>query len=101
MTRHIEPRFRDSTGLTYLGALFADAFFADVVGDQVRLMLAQAGKTNKIRPWLDISHGGRALTLHELDLTLEAAADAGIETYLYYCPLEAGSWEVVVKHGTA
>ncbi len=101
MTRHIEPRFRDSTGLTYLGAPFADAFFADVVGDQVRLMLAQAGKTNKIRPWLDISHGGRALTPHELDLTLEAAANAGIETYLYYCPLEAGSWEVAVKHGTA
>ena len=33
MTRHIEPRFRDSTGLPYLGAPFADAFFADVVGD--------------------------------------------------------------------
>jgi hypothetical protein len=99
MSRHIEPRFRDSTGLTYLGAPFAEAFFTDVVADQVRLMLAQAG-TDKIRPWLDTDHGGRALTPHELDLTLEAAAAEGLKSYLYYCPIDGGSWEVAVKHGT-
>lgn len=61
-------------------------------------MIAQAGDAGRVRPWLDSHHGGRVLTPNELDMTLNAAESAGLKTYLYYCSLEPGNWEVAVKH---
>ena len=97
--RHIEPGFQDSTALTYLGAPFPSEFFTGVVAGQVREMIAQVGDPGRVRPWLHTHHGGRALTPQELDLTLSAAEGAGLQTYLNYCPLEPGNWEVAVKRG--
>ena len=31
--------------------------------------------------------------------TTAAAAGAGLRTYLNYCRIDAGNWEVAVKHG--
>ena len=97
--RHIEPRFADTTALTFLGEPFPAEFFTGVVADQVRQMIAQVGDAARVRPWLDADHGGRALTPHELDQALSAATEAGLETYLFYCSMEPGNWEVAVKHG--
>ena len=62
-------------------------------------MIDQVGEPARVRPWLHTHHGGRALTLDEIDKTLDAATAAGIETYLNYNPIEPGNWEVAVKHG--
>jgi len=99
MLHHIEPGFADSTARTYLGAPFPAEFFTRVVADQVRLMIAQVGDAGQVRPWTHVDHGGRVLTPDELDRTLSAAAAAGLRTYLNYCPLESGNWEVAIKHG--
>jgi hypothetical protein len=98
MLRYLEPRVVDTIELTYLGQPFPRAFFTEVVGDQVRQMIAQVGDAGRVRPWLDSHHGGRMLTPNELDMTLSAAQGAGLQTYLYYCSLEPGNWEVATKH---
>jgi hypothetical protein len=97
--RHIEPGFADITTRTYLGAPFPKEFFTEVVADQVRLMIAQVGDAGRVRPWTHVDHGGRVLTPDEMDQALSAATTAGLQTYLNYCPLEPGNWEVAVKHG--
>lgn len=99
IARHIDGKHLGTTALTHQGAPFPREFFTRVVAGQVRKMIAQIGDAGRVRPWLDSDHGGRALTPHELDLTLTAAESAGLKTYLYYCPLESGTWEVAVKHG--
>ena len=99
MERNIETGFQDTTLLTYLGEPFPNEFFTRVVADQVSEMIAQIGEAGRVRPWLHTHHGGRALTPHELDLTLSASESVGLQTYLNYCPIEPGTWEVAVKHG--
>ena len=97
--RHIDPACADTTGRTHLGVPFPAAFFTGAMADQVRTMIAQVGDAERVRPWFHTDHGGRVLTPQELDLALIAATDAGLTTYLYYCPFEPGNWEVAVKHG--
>ena len=97
--RHIKPGCADTTELTYLGEPYPEEFFVDVIAAQVQVMIAQVGDAERVRPWTHTHHGGRALTPHELDLMLTAARDAGLVTFLNYCPPEPGNWEVAVKHG--
>ncbi len=99
LRRHIRPEFADTMELTHVGDPFPAAFFSEIVAEQVRKMIAQVGDAGRVRPWLDCHHGGRPLMPHELDQVLAAAAGAGLRTYLNYCRIDAGNWEVAVKHG--
>ena len=63
-----------------------------------RKLLRRVGDASRVRPWVCTSHGGRVLTPQELHLLLAGAARAGLTTYLYYCNLEGGEWEVARKH---
>ena len=98
LTRHIELEFLDE-GRTHLGEPFPKEFFDEVVHDQVHKMIESVGDAERVCPWLHTSHGGRILTPHEIDLALAASVRAGLKTYLFYCPLEHGNWEVAVKYG--
>ena len=98
MEKHIDPLFLNNNNITWLGEAFPKEFFKKVVTSEVKKMLQQVGNSKHVRPWFNPVHGGRSLTPQELDLALEAAKKAGLKTYLYYCSLENGEWEVALKH---
>jgi len=98
MEKHIDPLFLNNNKNTWLGEAFPKEFFTKVVTAEVEKMLQQVGNSNRVRPWVNPVHGGRSLTPQELDLVLEAAKKASLKTYLYYCSLENGEWEVALKH---
>ena len=98
MEKHIDPLFLNNNNATWLGEAFPKEFFTNVVTSEVEKMLQQVGNSNRVLPWFNPVHGGRSLTPQELDLALEAAKKAGLKTYLYYCSLENGEWEVALKH---
>ena len=98
MARYIDDEHRDGIGWTRSGQPFPERFFSEVVAAQVETMIAQVGAAGRVRPWLDAHHGGRQLTARELDSTLQAAAGAGLQTYLYYCPMEEEFWQVAVRN---
>ena len=96
--KYIDAGFLDRMKVTWLGEPFPKRFFTEVVTDQVRKMVHQVGDAWRVRPWVDTHHGGRVMTPNELDLLLSAAESGGLKTYLYYCDLENGEWEVALKH---
>ncbi|MSS70827.1 MAG: hypothetical protein EXS64_04985 [Candidatus Latescibacteria bacterium] len=98
ISRHIDAEHLDSGKLTHLGAPFPDEFYAEVVASETRKLLRNVGDPDRVRPWVCTSHGGRVLTPQELHLLLTGAEQGGLTTYLYYCKLEDGEWEVARRH---
>ena len=105
MLRHAEATRPEATEadevvrLVRAGDPFPEQFFSDVVVDQVQEMIRQVGDPARVCPWVCTSHGGRALTPHELDLLLTAAGTGGLVKYLNFCSLADDDWAIAVKHG--
>jgi len=98
ITRHVGAEFLDNWNLTHLGDPFPDEFYSGAVASETRKLIRRVGDPSRVRPWVCTSHGGRVLTPQELHLLLAGAEQGGLTTYLYYCNLEGGEWEVARQH---
>ena len=102
-----EPDARPGQTMTALRELergFPDAFFREVMANEVRRSIAAAdGYPWKMLPWIDAGrrpHGGDPVTAHDLRRLLLATKEGGARHFLYHNHghLTAAEWSVISEY---
>jgi hypothetical protein len=85
--------------LSAIGDGFPPAFFSHYVADQTRRAIAATGDARRVVPWVDVGrlpHDGDPIGAGDLRRILTAAADAGLERFLYHNHAHLGPSEWLV-----
>ena len=73
------------------------AFFKETVPGEIAKMVFRAGSRERLKPWVGLHHGGVRISTDELQLLLQAVADSGLQSFIYwhYSDMTEDEWAVL------
>lgn len=73
------------------------AFFKETVPSEVAKMIYRTGSVDRLRPWVGLHHGGVRISSGELSLLIQAIAQSGLKSFIYwhYTDMSEEEWQIL------